>query len=454
MYVLERSVLDLIPPGEERLDRARRLPAAGRRAASARHAARRLLDGHRHAGALPAGELGHPRGARSRRGSADRAGHARRRRRRRSPRTPASARAPSSARLPDRAGGEVRGLGPARAIAWSVPAPRSRGSILAAGVEVAAGADLEGAVVGRDERVARPDDAMLDDVLAHPRPPRATPSGGSSRRGSKPPTRPACSSAGWAARRSAATSPRRRSATASPGRSITVRGYELPSWATPEWTVLCSSYSGDTEETLACFEAADGARRAPHRRQHRRHAGRRRPRGRRAGDRPAGDPAAARRGRLHVRRRRRGRRAGRRRAADPRPRSTPRPPSSSASAERPAGRARPRSPRALDGHAPGRLRRRPDRAGRPPLEDAGQRERQAAGLLLRAARGRPQRDLRLGRRARGAQLAAVFLEDRDQHPRVRRRFELTAEAIAGDAGTDGPGRDRGGDAASRGCSGR
>ena len=38
---------------------------------------------------------------------------------------------------------------------------------------------------------------------------------------------------------------------------ITIRGYELPSWTTPEWTVLCSSYSGDTEETLACFEAAE-----------------------------------------------------------------------------------------------------------------------------------------------------------------------------------------------------
>lgn len=44
---------------------------------------------------------------------------------------------------------------------------------------------------------------------------------------------------------------------------ITVRGYELPGWATPEWTVLCSSYSGATEETLACFAAAEelGARR-------------------------------------------------------------------------------------------------------------------------------------------------------------------------------------------------
>ncbi|MBK5218581.1 MAG: bifunctional phosphoglucose/phosphomannose isomerase [Thermoleophilia bacterium] len=44
---------------------------------------------------------------------------------------------------------------------------------------------------------------------------------------------------------------------------LTIRGYALPSWATPEWTVLCSSYSGATEETLACFEAAAalGARR-------------------------------------------------------------------------------------------------------------------------------------------------------------------------------------------------
>jgi glucose/mannose-6-phosphate isomerase len=44
---------------------------------------------------------------------------------------------------------------------------------------------------------------------------------------------------------------------------LTVRGYGLPSWVTPQWTVLCSSYSGGTEETLACFAAAEalGARR-------------------------------------------------------------------------------------------------------------------------------------------------------------------------------------------------
>ena len=44
---------------------------------------------------------------------------------------------------------------------------------------------------------------------------------------------------------------------------LTVRGYELPSWVSSDWTVLCSSYSGTTEETISCFEAATrvGARR-------------------------------------------------------------------------------------------------------------------------------------------------------------------------------------------------
>lgn len=43
-----------------------------------------------------------------------------------------------------------------------------------------------------------------------------------------------------------------------------VRSYALESWTPPDTFVLCSSYSGDTHETLACFEAAGaaGARRA------------------------------------------------------------------------------------------------------------------------------------------------------------------------------------------------
>jgi glucose/mannose-6-phosphate isomerase len=37
---------------------------------------------------------------------------------------------------------------------------------------------------------------------------------------------------------------------------VLARGYELPASTTPDTTVLCASYSGDTEETLAVYEAA------------------------------------------------------------------------------------------------------------------------------------------------------------------------------------------------------
>ncbi len=41
------------------------------------------------------------------------------------------------------------------------------------------------------------------------------------------------------------------------------RAYGLPPWTTPDTMVLCASYSGNTEETLACYESAGalGARR-------------------------------------------------------------------------------------------------------------------------------------------------------------------------------------------------
>ncbi len=44
---------------------------------------------------------------------------------------------------------------------------------------------------------------------------------------------------------------------------LLTRAYGLPPWTTTDTTVLCASYSGETEETLACFEAAGalGARR-------------------------------------------------------------------------------------------------------------------------------------------------------------------------------------------------
>jgi glucose/mannose-6-phosphate isomerase len=38
---------------------------------------------------------------------------------------------------------------------------------------------------------------------------------------------------------------------------LTTRGYELPPWAPAGSAVLCSSYSGNTEETLACYAAAE-----------------------------------------------------------------------------------------------------------------------------------------------------------------------------------------------------
>jgi glucose/mannose-6-phosphate isomerase len=44
---------------------------------------------------------------------------------------------------------------------------------------------------------------------------------------------------------------------------VVARGYALPPWTSPDATVLCASYSGNTEETLAIYEAAGvvGARR-------------------------------------------------------------------------------------------------------------------------------------------------------------------------------------------------
>ncbi len=38
---------------------------------------------------------------------------------------------------------------------------------------------------------------------------------------------------------------------------LVYRDYELPPWTQPDRAVLCSSYSGDTEETLAAFDAAE-----------------------------------------------------------------------------------------------------------------------------------------------------------------------------------------------------
>src|SRR4051794_3845962 len=39
----------------------------------------------------------------------------------------------------------------------------------------------------------------------------------------------------------------------------TIRGYELPRWVGDQTLVVCASYSGNTEETLHCFELAGAA---------------------------------------------------------------------------------------------------------------------------------------------------------------------------------------------------
>ena len=136
------------------------------------------------------------------------------------------------------------------------------------------------------------------------------------------------------------------------GKPLTVvRGYELPVWTPHDRAVLCSSYSGDTEETVACYEAAEalGAPRIVATT-----GGELAEAARRDGvpvDRPARRPAAARRRRLHVHGRRRGRVAVRRAPTRSGPRSTARPPTSSSAATRSTSAPR-RSPSELEGPIP------------------------------------------------------------------------------------------------------
>ena len=76
---------------------------------------------------------------------------------------------------------------------------------------------------------------------------------------------------------------------------------------------------------------------------------------------------------------------------------------------------------------PGHLRQPPDRPGRVSLGDADQRERQVpafSGILPEADHNQLE-----GWSGAEGRFAAIFLGDRDQHPRERRRLELTAKAI-------------------------
>ena len=180
---------------------------------------------------------------------------------------------------------------------------------------------------------------------------------------------------------------------------LSVAGYALPPWTTQDSTVLCISYSGDTEETLACFEAAgvlgagrivattggalaqaaraEGVPVIPM-------AGGLQPRAAVAYSTVAALEAAAICGagpklttEIDV-------------AADHLEQLAVAWGPESPGGERGQG-ARPRAAR----DRPGVHRGRPHARDRLPLEDAGQRERQAARVLERAARVRPQRDRRL-----------------------------------------------------------
>ena len=138
-YFLERSVLDLIPPGREvSIEREvfPRLVGDGPR----RPAPRRLLDGHRHPRALPAGELGHPRGPGRDAGAADRARPAGRRRRRDRRRArPSGPRAVVSPGLPDRRRGARCATRSCSTAAASARAPASAARCSPPGVTVDAG---------------------------------------------------------------------------------------------------------------------------------------------------------------------------------------------------------------------------------------------------------------------------------------------------------------------------
>ncbi len=178
---------------------------------------------------------------------------------------------------------------------------------------------------------------------------------------------------------------------------VSIRGYELPSWATPEWTVLCSSYSGNTEETLACFEAAEalGARRLVAST-----GGQLVDGAREAGVPVVGLPGifqprfavaymfaiAAEAAAL----------------AGVAPRIRTEIDAAAAFLEAQLEPIKAQAAEVADKLADavdGDLRQRPDRAGGEAVEVPDQRERQGARLRLRASRGRPQRDLRLVGRA-------------------------------------------------------
>ena len=171
---------------------------------------------------------------------------------------------------------------------------------------------------------------------------------------------------------------------------LTVRGYELPELGAGGVGRALLELLGRDRGGPGLLRGRRGARRPAAGRNHRRPAGRGRAARRRAGGRTARPASAtAHRGRLHVLRRSRTGRAGAGRPAHRhRDRRRRQPPER---ARRGAGGSGGRARRADRRRRPRHLRLGSDGRGRLPLEDAGEREREGPGLLLGAARGRPQR---------------------------------------------------------------
>ena len=235
----------------------------------------------------------------------------------------------------------------------------------------------------RDDRPGR-SDRPAHRRPRHPRAPaRRAVEGRVGRPGALGLARTASSSRAWAARPSAATWPARSSATTPRARCSARAPTACRRGRRPTRPSCARRYSGNTEETLACYEAAGRDRRPARRRHQRRQA--RRARARRPGARHPGRRRlpAARRGRLHD---------GRRAARSPRCAASARGMNSEldvaadhleelviewgpeGAARRAGQEPRPRAAR----HRAGGRRRRADDADRLPLEDPGQRERQDA----------------------------------------------------------------------------
>ena len=166
MYVLERSVLDLIPPGENVSIERDVFPQL-------------VGDGLHGLGSTATGWTSAPPSATCRRPGtsskggrdprlADPAGNVRRRQRRGGRRCGARAARRDRARMPGRGRGTTEyATRSCSGTAWSAAGASVEGSILAPGVEVEAGARIEGSVIGQDVRIAARR-SLLDDVLAIP----------------------------------------------------------------------------------------------------------------------------------------------------------------------------------------------------------------------------------------------------------------------------------------------